>query len=99
MSERIVYRDERTEAVENASYRWAYHVLSYGLLGCVAWRSFVTKESSWDLLALVIAGGIVATLYQGSHRVLSRRWLLATVVAIVIAIVLGTVALLGLHQA
>lgn len=99
MSERTVYRDERTEAVENASYRWAYHVLSYGLLACVAWRSFVTKESSWDLLALVIAGGIVATLYQGSHRVLSRRWLLATVAALIIAMMLAAGALLGLRQA
>ena len=30
-----VERDERTEAVENASFRWAYLVLSYGLLAAV----------------------------------------------------------------
>jgi hypothetical protein len=92
-----VYRDERTDAVENSSYRWAYHVLSYGLLASVGYRSFVMKESSWDLLALLIAGGATATLYQGTHRVLSRRWLLATVVAVVIAIALAAFALVRLR--
>ena len=33
-------RDERTLAVENAGYRWSSHVLSFGLLLLVAYRSF-----------------------------------------------------------
>jgi hypothetical protein len=69
-----VDRDERTLAVENASYRWSTLVLSFGLLGLTAWRSLVRDEQPWDLLALVVAGGLVNTIYQLSHRVLNRRW-------------------------
>ena len=86
-----ILRDERTVAVENASYRWAYLVLSFGLLLSTAYRGFVRNESSWDLLALVVVGGAVATLYQGGHRVLSRRWALASVAAVVLALVLAAV--------
>ena len=58
MTGTVVHRDERTTAVENASYRWAYLVLSFGLLLIVAFRSFVYGESAWDLLALVVLGGL-----------------------------------------
>ena len=51
----------------------------------VAYRGFVTHESSWDLLALVIGAGAVATLYQGKHRVLSGRWAILTWVAVGLA--------------
>ena len=54
-------------------------------------RGFVRDEASWDLLALVVLGGAVATLYQGSRRVLSRRWVLLSLAAVVIAAVLGVV--------
>ena len=37
-----VQRDERTVAVENASYRWAYLFLSFGLLALVAYILFGT---------------------------------------------------------
>jgi hypothetical protein len=59
-----VDRDERTIAVENASYRWAYMFMSFGLLLLVGYRSFVHHESSWDLFALVILGGGVG---EGQH--------------------------------
>jgi hypothetical protein len=86
-----ITRDERTVAVENASYRWAYLVLSFGLLLSTAYRGFVLDESSWDLLGLVILGGLVTTGYQGGRRVLSRRWAIVSAVAIGIALVLGAV--------
>ena len=85
MKNRSVIRDERTITIENASYRWAYHLLSFGLLASVVYRGFIRQESSWDLLALVILGGLVTTLYQGIHRVLSRRWALVTVITVLIA--------------
>jgi hypothetical protein len=84
-SQSTVDRDERTVAVENASYRWAYLFLSYGLLLVVAYRSFANRENSWDLLALVVLGGAVGTVYQGSRRVLSRRWAALTLWALVAA--------------
>lgn len=78
-----VQRDERTVMVENVSYRWSYLFLSFGLLLLVAYRSFVHRESPWDLLLLVVLGGGVGTAYQAAQRVLSRRWLLTSLAALV----------------
>jgi len=94
MTAPTVVRDERTTAIENASYRWAYLFMSYGLLLSVAYRGLVRQESSWDLLALVIVGGIVATLYQGNQGILTRRWAYLSAAAIVIAAILGVVLVL-----
>jgi hypothetical protein len=68
----VVERDERVVMVENASYRWACSVMSFGLLMDVAYRSWVRHEAPWDLFGLVILGGMVATVYQGSNRALGR---------------------------
>jgi hypothetical protein len=84
MSNKLIQRDERTVAVENASYRFAYYTLSFGLLLIVGYRTAVLHDGSFDLLALVILGGLVAVLYQALHRVLSPRW-----------VVMLTVTLLG----
>ena len=95
MKYNLVSKDERTMAVENTSYRWAYLVLSFGLLIDVSYRGLVHNETSWDLLALVVLTGLVATLYQGAQKILTRRWsfwaagtaLLAAVVAVVMVLV------------
>lgn len=91
MINQSISRDERTVVVENASYRIAYLVMSFGLLTSVAYRSFVLQQSSWDLLAIVILGGAIATLYQGTNKALSRRWIMATVATFVIAGLLAIV--------
>jgi hypothetical protein len=85
----LVTRDERTMAVENAGYRWSYLLLSFGLLVIVAVRSFVLGESNWDLMGLVILGGGVNAIYQGSRQVLTRRWVMTTVVTFVVAALLA----------
>ena len=95
MKDNLIFKDERTKIVENASYRWAYLVLSFGLLIDVAYRGLLHNEASWDLLALVMLAGLVATLYQGAQKILTRRWsfwaagtaLLAAVVALVMVFV------------
>jgi hypothetical protein len=84
-----VDRDERTVAVENASYRWAYLFLSFGLLALVAYRSFVHRESPWDLMALVVLGGILSAAYQGLHKVLTLRWAATCLLTVVAAGVLA----------
>ena len=89
-----VVKDERTVAVENASYRWAYLVLSYGLLLSTAYRGFVRNEASWDLLGLIVLGGAVSTLYQRNFRTLPRRWLLVSAAAALLAAVLAAVIVL-----
>lgn len=84
MTEAIVERDERTVAVENASYRLAYLVLTYGLLAIVAVRGVAWRETNWDLMALVVLGGGVAAAYQGVHKVFAGRWwLIATIIGAV----------------
>jgi hypothetical protein len=85
MTTASVQRDERTTVIENTSYRWAYLFLSFGLLLIVAYRSFVHQESSWDLLGLVVLGGLVSTAYQALHRVLNRQWVVITLVTILAA--------------
>ena len=95
MMTQVVERDERTASVENASYRLAYMVLSYGLLISAAYRSFAYEQATWDLLGLVVLGGAIATLYQGRNRILTRRWaLLAGGAAVIAAVVAGLIVLL-----
>ena len=95
MKNEIVTRDERTTAVENASYRRAYVVLSFGLLLIASYRALMWNETTFDLLALVILGGIVSTWHQGVQGILTRRWaLLAVVTALVAAIVAFALSLL-----
>ena len=91
MSATSVQRDERTGAVENASYRWGYLVMSFGVLVLVMYRSFARGESSWDLLALVVGGGIVTSVYQGANRVLTRGWVQTSVVTVVVAAIVAAI--------
>lgn len=86
-----IERDERTIAIENASYRWGYLFTSFCLLAVVAYRSFARNEENWDLLALVIVGGLVPNLYQGFNRILTPRWARTQVVALIGAAILAAV--------
>ncbi len=94
MKAKPTLRDERTVAVENASYRIAYLVLSYGLLLIVVYRGFFLKESSWDLLGLVILSGGIATLYQGRQKIFGPGWIRAMVLTMLVAAVLAVVMVL-----
>jgi hypothetical protein len=71
----LIDKDERAIAVENASYRWALNVLSFGLLIDVMYRSWVWREAAWDLIALVVLSGAVSFVYQLHHRIFHRQWL------------------------
>jgi len=87
-----VHRDERTVAVEQASFRLAYLCLSYGLLASVAYRSFVRHEQPWDLLALVVVGGVVSAGYQAAQGTLNRRWAAITATTVVAAALMAMLA-------
>ena len=86
---RIAGRDEREIVVDNAADRLAYVAMSFGLLALVAYRSFVNGESSWDLMGLVVLGGLVGTVYRARQRVLSGRWAMLMGVGAVVALVLA----------
>lgn len=85
MNNPSVLRDERTITIENASYRWGYMVVTYGLLVIIAVRAFIYKQSNWDLFALVFISGLVTTAYQGVHQIFTRRWIYIFVTSIVMA--------------
>lgn len=89
MNQDDVVRDERTVAVENAGYRLSYLVLTFGLLGLTTFRSMMLHQSSWDLLTLVILGGVVNATYQGSRRVINPGWVIATLGTVFIALLLA----------
>lgn len=90
-----VQRDERTVAVENASYRWAYSFVVFALLIDVMWRAAVRHEAAWDLMALAIVPGIVCAMYQARQKIWGRGWLWKTTlfgfVAAVIAAVVAAI--------
>jgi len=91
----LFVRDEREATVEQGGDRLAYLVVSYGLLLIVAYRSFVEQQPSWDLLALVVVGGIVSVGYQVSRRGLSRNALGLVGLTIAIAVLVGALIALG----
>ncbi len=93
----LFVRDEREAAVEQGGDRLAYIVMSYGLLLIVAYRSFVDQQASWDLLALVVAGGIVSMGYRVWRRGLSRDALLLVGLTIAVAVVVGALVALGVR--
>jgi hypothetical protein len=92
-------KDERAIAVENSSFSLAYKVIAFAILVDVIYRSLVLKEVSWDLLGIVILGGLVATLYQTRYKTGTRSWvkaaLLSFLAALVIAAVLGLTKLMA----
>lgn len=87
----LVSRDEREQSIDHAADRLAYLVLSFGLLAVVAYRSFAEGVSSWDLLALVVLGGVVGTLYRLTRRAVSRDWVIVAVGTAVAALVVAAV--------
>ena len=89
MTEPVVERDERTIAVENASFRWAYFFLWYGLLVLILYRGLAFGEDNWDLMGLFIASAAVGILYQAAHKVLSRSWAWVTLVAMLVGAVVA----------
>ncbi|MDP2871480.1 MAG: hypothetical protein Q8P31_02960 [Bacillota bacterium] len=86
---RTVERDERTEAVENTSYRWGYVVANFGILLAVLRRSYYLSDASWDLMAIVLASGLIVTVIQVRGRIFGRVWVRSRVLAVVIAAVVA----------
>ena len=90
-----VDRDERTIAIENTSYRWAYLFLSFGLLAIVAFRSFALRQSSWDLLAIVILSGVVAAVFRGRRHAYTAGAAKSATLAIIGGVIAATLLAYG----
>lgn len=93
----LFVRDEREAAVEQGGDRLAYLVVSYGLLLVVAYRSLVERQASWDLLGLVVLGGIVSMGYRMTRHALSRNALLQVGITIAVCIVVASLVTLSVR--
>jgi hypothetical protein len=82
-----VKRDERTVAVENASYKWGLIFITFALLIDVVYRGAVRNEAAWDLMALVIGSSAIGTVYQVRQKTLPKAVLVAIVVGAVAAVI------------
>ena len=92
----IVPRDQSGQRVDFSADRIAYLTVSYGVLLSVAYRSFARDEAAWDLLALVVLGGIVGLAHRVSKGAVSSRGTAMIAVTIVIAVVVsGLLAVAG----
>ena len=91
----LLVRDERERAVDRAGDRLAYLVLSYGLLLIVAYRAFVDGQPSWDLLALVVAGGIVGGAYRIVRRTATREAFIVVGITILAAAAVALLVVLA----
>jgi hypothetical protein len=96
MISRMVSRDEREAGIDLAADRLSYLILSYGLLVLVAYRAFALGQASWDLLGLVILGGLVGTGYRFRGRAAARGWAAVVVGTVVVAAVVAAVLVLTL---
>jgi hypothetical protein len=73
-TDQSIKRDERTVAVENVSYKWAFAFLLFALLIDVMCRGLLRREAAWDLMALVIVSSGLSTIYQARQRIWGRGW-------------------------
>jgi len=87
----IVPKDERDTRVDLSADRVAYLVLSYGLLLSVAYRSFVNGDAAWDLIGLVVLGGVVGLAYRVRQGAASGHWTLMLAATIAIAFIVAAV--------
>ncbi|HEY8239442.1 MAG TPA: hypothetical protein VIF63_08405 [Candidatus Limnocylindrales bacterium] len=79
---RLIVRDEREQAIDNAADRFGFLVVCYGALVVAAYRSFVLGEAAWDLLGLVVLGGVAGLGYRLRQGVVVRRWSIVLVLAV-----------------
>ncbi len=91
-TDQSVQRDERTVAVENASYRWAYGFVIFALFVDGMYRAAFRNEAAWDLLALAILPGLFCAFYQAWQGTLGDRWVRTVILVTCLGAVLGLVA-------
>ena len=89
----LLARDEREASIDRTADRFAYLVISYGVLAIIAYRSFVDGQASWDLLGLVVLGGVVGAAYRGLHGALGRRAVVVLAITVLVALAVAVMAI------
>lgn len=87
----LIERDEREHSIDLAADRLAFLVVCYGALALAAYRSFALGQEAWDLLGLVVLGGVVGLAYRLQKRVLTRPWTAILIATIIVAAVVAAV--------
>jgi hypothetical protein len=85
-------RDERERLIDLRAEKAAYTFVTYGLLVLAMARAVLRDEAAWDLLGLVILGGLVNFGYTAWKKALSRELLLGISVAVATAVVGAVIA-------
>lgn len=86
-------KDERGILVEKSSYALAYVLTTYAILVDVIYRAVILKQATWDLLGIVILGGLAATLYQTRYKITNRGWVKAIALSILAGVVAAVVVI------
>ena len=92
-TQQSVERDERTVAVENTGYRWAYIFLAFALFIDVVYRGMLRHEAAWDLMVLVIVSSAVCTVYQARQKILGKTWVKEAVLVTCLGAIIGFIVL------
>jgi hypothetical protein len=87
--------DERTEAVASQGIKWAHSFITVVLLIDVMCRRFVFHEAAWDLFVLLVVSGAISTVYMVRHKVLEVGESFGWKVAIIFAVTLIVLAVVG----
>jgi hypothetical protein len=91
----LMARDEREQSIDLAADRIAFLVVCYGALILAAYRSLALGQEAWDLLALVVMGGVAGLAYRLQKRVVTRPWTLVLAATVAAAALVAVVAALA----
>jgi hypothetical protein len=56
------------------------------------YRGLFRNDAAWDLMALVIGGGIFCSVYQARQKILAHGWVMKAVLGALIAAIIAAVA-------
>ena len=89
-----VFNDERSVSVQHKGQSIGFVVMSFLLLADVMYRSWAMNEASWDLLGIVVIGGLVSAVYNVRQGILTQRhWRLKVMAFLVAALVAAALVL------
>ncbi|MDP2857121.1 MAG: DUF6442 family protein [Bacillota bacterium] len=83
-----VFSDERSESVQHKGQSIGFTVMSFLLVADVMYRSWAMNQASWDLLGIVVIGGLVSAVYNMRQGILTQRhWRLKAITIVVAALI------------
>ncbi|MCA9230246.1 MAG: hypothetical protein KDA57_06320 [Planctomycetales bacterium] len=99
IADQPVRADERSAAVAYKANTWGLNCVTFALLLDVVCRGWFLNEAAWDLLAIILVGGVISMAYMAKHQVLGQvfGWkpaIISVVVAAVVAAVSSLIAIL-----